>query len=204
MMGNTTDAFPQYQELEVTNKSTSGFTFSWNHPLDSNNYFISYVVPFKTIPQVEAAIGNGQNTLASTLPIAQSGSNYGVVARLQDTVDANPQYQTVVVGTNTTSIVNLEWNVATDTSNYQGVYMIASTGKMAVPISSTSITVPLPVSFGAHDYMIVASMQNADAHPQFQSLLITAQSSGSATFGVNVPVDTSDYVINFYAVSLTP
>ena len=204
MMGNTVDSFPQYQQIEVTAKSTTGFTFTWNHPLDSSNYFISYIVPLKVFPEVEAAIGSGVNSLSSTLPIAQSGSGYGVIAELQNIVDPHPQFQTVVIGTNTNSTVNLEWNVNTDSANYQAVYMVAATGQVAVPISATSVTVSLPVAFNTSNFGVVASMQNADSHPQFQPMIIKAAASGSVTFGWNVALDTSDYLLNFYAISLTP
>ncbi len=205
MMGNTVDAFPQHQQIEVTSKSTSGFVFTWNHPIDSGNYFISFIVPPKTLTTAEASIGSGANTLSTTLPIAQSNSTYGVVSELQNTTDANPQFQTMVVGSNSSTTLNLSWNVATDTANYLATYVIAATGQVAVSSGVTSITVPLPVSYGTPDYAAIASMQNTvDAHPQFQPLLITGQTANSITFGVNVPTDTANYLLNYYVLSLTP
>lgn len=204
MMGNTTDSFPQYQEVEVTSKSVSGFTFTWNHSLDSSSYFLSYVVLFKTIPQIEAAVGSGANTLASILPIAQSGSGYGVIAALQNTVDAHPQFQTVVIGSNSTTTANFEFNTATDTANYVVTYALTATGQVTIPNSATSVVIPMPVNFNTASYAIIASVQNTvDAHPQFQPLVITSQSGVSATISWNIPRDTGSYLLNYYAISLT-
>lgn len=39
---NTTDSTPQYQPIDITAKSATGFTASWNAPTDSANYVIEY------------------------------------------------------------------------------------------------------------------------------------------------------------------
>lgn len=418
MMGNTTDAFPQHQQVEVTSKSTSGFTLSWNHPLDTANYFISYIIPFKALPEAEVAISLATNSVSVLFPIGYNGS--GVIAELQNIVDAHPQFQAVVVGApnganvptvqkflsgsgtytkpanvayikvkmsaggggggggggttggsgsagnggnstfgssllvanggqggkpansgasggsaslgvgpigvaisggsgggssqgpvgggaggvnpfggtggggvssgiilsglgmsgvantgaggggggsdsgqnngsgggaggyieaiitspsatytysvgaggtagvgpttnggaggsgiiiveeydfnglNVTSN-NLEWNVATDTGNYQAVYVAAATGQAVISNSATSVVIPMPVNFNTANYAIIASIQNTvDINPQFQPMIITAQSGTSATIGWNVARDTGNYLINYYAISLTP
>lgn len=204
MMVNTVDAFPQYQQLEITSKSTTGFVFSWNHPIDSANYSISYIVPPKTLPVAETPISLGANTLASTLLIAQGSSGYGVIAELQNIVDAHPQFQSVVVGANTTNTVNLSWNVATDTANYVATYMIGAVGQIAVSNGVTSVTVPLPVNYNAINYGIVASMQNTiDPNPRFQPMVVTAVSGQSVTFSWNAITDTANYLLNYYAISAT-
>ncbi len=204
IMKNTVDAHPQYQQIEVTAKSTSGFTLSWDNPLDTSNYSVYYILPYKVFPEVEAAIGSGADSLSSTLLITQPFSSYGVITQLQNVVDPNPQFQSVVIGTNTDTNVNLSWNNNTDTANYQAVYMVNATGQTSIPISATSVTVTMPVNYGTASYAVVASMQNADAHPQYQPMIITAQTDTTVTFGWNVALDTADYNINFYAISLTP
>jgi hypothetical protein len=206
MMGNLVDSHPQYQQIETTAKSSSGFTFKWNHPLDTSNYFISFIIPYKVFPEVESAIGSGANTLASTLPIAQPFSGYGVISQLQNLVDANPQFQTVVVGSNTNSTVNLSFNAPTDSVNYQAAYMVGATGQVAIPSSATSITVSLPVSYGSTpNYAVIATMQDTvDAHPQFQPIAVIAETASSVTFGWNVATDSANYLLNYYSISLTP
>ena len=204
MMSNTVDTFPQYQQVEVTAKSTTGFTFSWNHPLDSSNYLISYVIPFKVFPEAEVGIGSGDNTLSTALAFPQPVTSYPVIAQLQNLIDPHPQFQTVVVGSNTTSNINFTWNTFTDSANYEVVYGILGTGQTAITSGVTSVTVSLPVNFNSSSYALIATMQNAsDSFPQYQPLLITSQSGNSATVSWNIPTDVSSYVLNYYAISLT-
>ena len=203
MMGNVTDGFPQYQQIEITQKSTTGFTFTWSHPLDSSNYFISYIIPYKVFPEAEVAIGSGVSTLSATLGFAQSGTSYPVIAQLQNIVDAHPQFQTVVVGSNSTTTANFSWNTLTDSGNYQMSYAILGTGQVVLASGVTSATVPVPVNFGTGNYALVATMQDTGTFPQYQSLLITAQSGTSATISWSIPTDTNSYTLNYYAISLT-
>jgi len=42
-MKNVTDAFPQFQPLEITAKSATGFTVTWNANTDSANYVLEYI-----------------------------------------------------------------------------------------------------------------------------------------------------------------
>lgn len=205
MMGNTVDSFPQYQQVEITSKTTSGFVFTWNQPIDSGNYFISFIVPPKTSTMAEFAIGSGVNSVSAPLLITQSSSGYVAISELQNVTDAHPQFQTSVIGSNSTTALNLSWNVITDSANYLATYVIAATGQVSVGSGVTSITVPLPVSYGTPDYAAIASMQNTvDTHPQFQPLLIIDQTANSITFGINVATDTANYLLNYYVLSLTP
>lgn len=41
---NVTDASPQYQPVTITATSTAGFTASWNAPVDTANYSLSWMV----------------------------------------------------------------------------------------------------------------------------------------------------------------
>lgn len=204
MFGNTVDSFPQYQQVQVTAKSTSGFTFKWSNPLDSNNYFLSYIIPFKVFPEVEASIGSSVSTLSSGLLIPQANGGYPVIAQLQNLVDTNPEFQTVVVGSNTTTNANFKWNVNTDSSNYQIEYGVLGTGQVSIPNGVSSVSIPLPVNYNSGNYAVVATIQNTvDAFPQYQPMIITAQSGSSATISWNNLTDASSYVLNYYAISLT-
>lgn len=42
IMENTTDANPQFQEVEIVSKSAIGFVVRWNAPVDSANYSLEY------------------------------------------------------------------------------------------------------------------------------------------------------------------
>lgn len=204
MMSNTVDAFPQYQQVEVTAKSATGFTFSWNHPLDSANYTISYIIPFKTFPEAEVAISSGADTLSATLAFPQPAATYPVIAQIQNLADPNPQFQTVVIGNDTTSNVNFSWNTLTDSANYMMTYGILASGQATIASGVTSVTVPLPINFNTTSYALVATMQDtSDSFPQYQPLLITARSGSTATISWNIPTDVSSYLLNYYAISLT-
>ena len=43
---NTVDSNPQFQQIDITAKSATGFTASWNAPTDS----VNYVLEFTAIP----------------------------------------------------------------------------------------------------------------------------------------------------------
>ncbi len=42
VMRNTADATVQFQPVAITAKSATGFTATWNAPVDSGNYFLEY------------------------------------------------------------------------------------------------------------------------------------------------------------------
>jgi hypothetical protein len=205
MMGNITDTHPQYQQVQVTSKARTGFTFEWNHPVDSSNYFISYIIPFKQFPEAESSIGSSANTLAATLAVPQAASTYPIIAQLQNLVDTNPEFQTVVVGNDNTTTANFSWNTLTDSSNYQMAYGILATGQVSVSSGVNSITISLPINYGSTGYAIVATIQNtSDSFPQYQPLLLSAKGDSSVTISWNIPTDVSSYVLSYYAISLTP
>lgn len=202
MLENTIDAHPQFQQIELIDKSVNGFIFSWNHPLDSANYILSYIVPPKTIFAQEVPISLAANTLSIPLSIPEGTSSYGVISMLQNIVDTNPQFQTAVVGSNTTNAVNFSWNVGTDTSNYVMSYMIGANEQIAIPNGATSIVAPVLVDYGIPNYAVIATMQNKlDSNPQFQPVIITAKTSDSVTFGWNIPTDTANYILTYYTIS---
>lgn len=41
---NTTSSFPQFQNAQITSRSTTGFTIAWPAPTDSSNYRINWIV----------------------------------------------------------------------------------------------------------------------------------------------------------------
>lgn len=42
---NSTDSNPQFQPVTITNRTSTGFTATWNAPTDTANYKIMYIVP---------------------------------------------------------------------------------------------------------------------------------------------------------------
>lgn len=204
MMGNVTDTYPQFQQVQIKAKSTTGFTISWNQPVDTNNYFINYIIPFKTFVEVEAPISSGVSSVVTTLPLTQAISAYPVIAQLQNLVDTNPKFEALVIGNNSTTALSSSFNTVTDSSNYQEVYGIFATGQAAISSGATSVTINVPVNFNTTNYAAIASIQNkVDAYPQYQPMIISAQTASSVTFKWNIPRDTANYLINYYVISLT-
>jgi len=122
---NVVDGTPQFQEIVITSKTTTGFTASWNAPLDSNNYFIDYLVPVVQMTSGEFPVNLGDTTATISLPLPLGGTNYTVVAGFVNLVDGAPQFQPVEVIAKTASNFTVEWNSPTDSVNYRIAYHLA-------------------------------------------------------------------------------
>lgn len=202
---NQIDAFPQYQQIIATNKTTTGFTFQWDGALESNNYTIDFVIPPITSIVAEVAIPDSASSVTATLGIPQNGPSYGVIATIQDLVDTYPEFQTPVVTSQSASSFTESLNAPTLSSSYQLVYTTSATAQVAIPMGSTSVTVSLPVDYGSTGFSAIASMSDTvDAFPQYQPLVITGKTSSTITFSWNGPTETASNVLTFYALSVTP
>jgi len=124
-MVNITDANPQFQDIVITNKSTSGFTASWNAPTDTANYVLGYIVPVVQQTVGEAAISNTATTVTVTLPIPLSSVNYVVIGSMVNTVDATPQFQVIDITAKTATSFTATWNAPVDSANYRLAYHLA-------------------------------------------------------------------------------
>ena len=202
MMENDVDPAPQYQQVEVTSKTLSGFTFEWNAPLATSNYSVNYIIPPISIPGTEKAISNGATTV--TLPISQTSPNYGAVGLIQNLVDSDPQFQTAIATSQSSGTVVDSFNAPTETGNYQLVYITSPVAQIPIGSGVTSITATLPVAYGSAGYAVVASLSNlTDINPLFQPLVIINKSSSTFTIGFNVATPTDKYVMTYFAISLT-
>lgn len=204
MFENLTDPNPQFQQMEVTSKSTTGFTVQWNMPLDTNNYILTYIVPLKSFIETEQAIGSAQNSFTYNLPFTQGSTKYPALSMLQNLVDTYPKFQTTLISSQSTTATVIDFNVPTDTANYQAVAMLNANASTDVSVSGTSATIVTPVNFNTTSYAVMATMVNVtDANPQFQPLVVTSKSNNSFVVSWNELADTSHYVLNAYMVSLT-
>jgi hypothetical protein len=204
MMENDVDALPQYQQVETTSKTLSSFTFQWNMPLDTANYSIDYIIPPISTPRAEVPISSGATSVTATLGIAENGSSYGIVGVLQNLVDGFPQFQTAVITSQSATNFTDTWNSPTSSANYSLVYVENPTAQLAVGSGVTSITLSLPVAYGAPGYAVVASMSDiTDANPEFKPLLVTAKSGSQFTISWNTVTLTANYVISYLALPLT-
>lgn len=124
-MVNTVDSNPQFQPVDVTNKTVNGFTISWNFPLDTGNYAIDYVVPLVQSQIAEVALGSGATSVSVTLPIPLTNTNYVITGTIVDTTDSNPQFQSILITSKTNTGFVAKWNMPTDTANYALDYNVA-------------------------------------------------------------------------------
>ena len=125
---NLVDANPEYIPITITNRTTTGFTASWNAPLPSGNYFLDYMIP-PGITQEQAGeslVGISTTSVTITMPIALSSTSYVVVATLVDLSDTNPQFQPVTITSKTISTFTAAWNMPTDSTNYRLDWTIAA------------------------------------------------------------------------------
>lgn len=205
MMENTIDSTPQYQQVEVTDKSLSGFTLTWNAPLASNNYFINYIVPPISVQGTEKVLNSGTSSSVVTLNVPQNGGNYGIVAAMQNIIDTNPQFQTPIVTAQSATTFTETWASPTGSANYKMVYINNPTAQVPVGPGNVPVVVTLPVAYGTSGYAVVASFSNVtDAFPTSQPLILIAKNSSQFTVSFNSPAPTANYILTYYAISLTP
>jgi len=201
---NTSDSFPQFQQITVTNKTTTGFTFKWNAPLSSNNYTISYIVPFKAFITGESTLS--LSATSQSVPVLQNGSTYGIISSLENYTDSFPQFQTSVVTAQSSSAFSSNWNVPTDSANYVESYTLPPpAGKVSIGSAQTSVTVTLPINYNTSSYAVALTMANStDPSVQFQPMLVTAKTGTTFVVSWNVPTASANYSLYYYVISLTP
>lgn len=122
---NLVDLTPQFQEVTVTAKTTTGFTATWNAPTDSANYVLSYVLPFVQMNSGERPVNLGDTFVTIDTPVGFAASNYVVVAGFVNLVDGAPQFQPIEVVAKNALNFTLRWNSPTDSANYRVAYHLA-------------------------------------------------------------------------------
>jgi hypothetical protein len=162
-------------------------------------------VPYKVFLEGEVSVPFNSSSNSVTLPLEQSSSIYGLISMIEDYNDSFPQYQTAIVtGQGPTAFVS-STNAPTTSSNYVTSYMVNATSRNNVGMSAVSVGVNFPINYNTTSYAVVAMMYNfSDANPQFQPLLVTSKTNSGCTFSWNAPTNTSNYVLSYYVISLTP
>jgi hypothetical protein len=204
MMQNTVDSTPQYQQVEVVSKSTTGFIFEWNAPLSSSNYLINFIIPALPTQGGETSIPSASTSVTAALNIPQNGPSYGIIGVTQNLVDTYPQFQTALITAQTSTSFTDSFNAPTSSANYQLVWIDNPTAQVAVGSGVTSVVVPLPIAYGSTGFTVVASLSDVtDTYPQFQPLLVTAQTSSQFTVSFNAPTSSANYILTYFAISTT-
>jgi microcystin-dependent protein len=135
-----------------------------------------------------------QNT-ATGVTLSASGGNE------TRPINVNVRYYIAYIST-TNSGFTASWNAPTDSSNYVLTNMIKATGAINLNSGITSTAVTLPVGYGSSNYAVIAMMQNLnDSSPLFQPIIITAKTSNTFTAKWNLPTDSNNYMLSYYAIS---
>ena len=105
------------------------------------------------------------------------------------------------------SVVDLrEFNAVDFTpldSGTQVTEPMSRAAKVNLNIGTTSVVVTLAQPYLDSDYVILPCLVNTvDTYPQFQSLLLTAQSEASFTISWNVPISGGNYSMHYYTRTL--
>ena len=193
-----------FQQVQITSKTTTGLSFQWNVPLESSNYYLNLILMPSWIPGTEVGLNSGVATVFAPLSVPQNGPNYGVVGMMENFSDSILQFQTPMVINQSFSGFIETFNAPTLSANYRSVYIQNPTGQLQIPNGAYSLTITPPVVYGSTGYAVVASMSNVtDPFPQIQPVLVTAKNNSSFTISWNSPTESSNYLINYYAISLT-
>jgi hypothetical protein len=203
LMENTVDPFPQFLQPISMTKTTSGFLVALNGPTDSPNYKMNYLVPARTSIIGEVPFAIATSTSVITLGIPEPAARYGVLAMLQNLVDASPQIQPVTETSQNTSGFSISASDVMDTANYTTAYAGIANSITVITNGTTSITIPTSVGFGTTEYSIAALTRNfSDPLPQFQPLLVTARTAGTYTISWSNNADSANYSLASLAISL--
>lgn len=138
---------------------------------------------------------------------AQPDTSYVVYAMMENLTDTNPQFQQPLIENKTTTGFTVRFNVPLDTANYKLCYTIPfksfDSSEDSISSSSTSITNTFSIPKNGASFGVISAIENyGDTNPQFQTSVISVQSSSSFTSKWNAPTDTINYV-NSYTLNAT-
>ena len=205
MFENDIDSNPQFQQVIVTDKTTTSATFQWNVPLSTSNFKINFIVPFKISPIDEVSVPGSSSTVNPNLLISQNGSAYAIMGVIQNVVDVNPVFQTAIVTSQSATNFVESLNVPTNSTNYTLEYLSSPTGQLSIGLGASSQVISVPVPYGTVNYAVMAVMSDlTDPHPRFQPLVITSKSSSQFTISWPIPTESANYVLTYYVLSVTP
>lgn len=151
----------------------------------------------------EVPIGNGDTDIVVVFPTPLPGVNYVVQAQMVNIVDANPQFQDIIITNKTVNGFTANWNAPTDSANYVLAYIVPvvqeHTGEKEIPLAAESLTISLPFDYGNTNYTVVAQMVNiVDGFPQFQAVVVTDKTNLTFTVSWNSPTDSANYRLAFH------
>lgn len=102
-----------------------------------------------------------------------------------------------------TSVIDLRTFIPLDTTPLAPVVQEAgpleSSGQVAILVGTTSVSITLTNPYPDTSYIISATMMNLiDSVPNFQPMLITAQTASGFTVTWNAPMPSGNYLLNYF------
>lgn len=157
----------------------------------------------------EVPLTSGTTSVSVTFPSVLPSSAYGLVVQLVNQVDANPQFQTLLVNNKTTSGFTARWNVPLASSNYALDYVVgpggsaSALGETAVVLGAQSAIISFP-SIGTTMYAVIAEFENfTDANPQFQPIVVVDKQVNQFTIKWNLGLDSANYRVSWQVIVYT-
>jgi methionine-rich copper-binding protein CopC len=156
----------------------------------------------------EVSLTNGSQSVSVTFPLAQPNTTYGLIVQLVNTTDVNPQFQTILVNSKSTTGFTAEWNFPLSSGNYKLDYFLvppslatAQIGEFVPTVGTTSATIGFPDA-GITSYVVIAELMNfSDVNPQFQPLTVTSKATNQFVVKWNKPLDSGNYRISWQLAS---
>jgi len=150
-------------------------------------------------------ISNGVTSKVVTFSSSLPDTNYSVNVTILNSTDTNPLFQPVFVTAKTVGGFTAEFNVPTDSANYElcynaspdGFSFISSTDSIVQGATSKSVT--LSPTLSTADYAITVSFFNSvDSSPAFQPLTVTSKTTSGFTATWNLPTDSANYNLEYH------
>ena len=149
-------------------------------------------------------IASGVSTLSATYSTALADTNYSLNLSWENTVDATPLFQPFTVTAKSTTGFTIEWNIDTDSTNYELCYNASTNGFANVSgtetvgngVSSKAVVINPPLA--DTNFSVVATISNTvDSGTQYQTPVITTKTTGGFTAKWNAPTDSANYVVEY-------
>lgn len=166
-----------------------GFVESSSSPSGSGNGFAGNLT-----------FAMGATVASFNFPSAQPDLSYVVLTTMQNLVDVNPQELIVINIEKTVNGFTVLLNSPTDSANYSVNYIVPQkafqAGEKSIPDATSSQLVTLGIPDNGPSYGLVAFLQDTtDLNPEFQPLVITAQTATDFTATFNSPTDSPNYQV---------
>ena len=150
----------------------------------------------------------GVTEIEVTFPFPFTGPNYVVLPVLENLVDPDPDFISIVTFEKTGAGFKAKWNAPTETANYAISYIVPvlqlAPGEVEIPFDVTELEVDLPFSLPGAMYAVIPEFVNlVDSDPDFQPMMIVQKTNLKFKAKWNAPTDTANYRLAFHVAQHT-